>query len=184
MLIHPAEARCESANNIQAPVRPDNRLESQGPIDQIAGPLGTDSTRSHEIKVDKNYRLLNSDESHGFLDCVVSDSKTACRFSNCETDAHYNLVRFLPLPPSKAIWRYRGVEPMMVSVIGFREGSGTISQPSTCLLKAMGFFNVSTMQCSTRMDIESLGVLERTTQAVCSKVKSMADISSKIRIIS
>jgi hypothetical protein len=67
MLIHPAEARCESANNIQATVRPDNRLESQGPIDQIAGPLGTDSTRSHEIKVDKNYRLLNSDESHAGL---------------------------------------------------------------------------------------------------------------------
>ena len=42
MLIHPAEARCESANNIQATVRPDNRLESQGPIDQIAGPLGTE----------------------------------------------------------------------------------------------------------------------------------------------
>jgi hypothetical protein len=67
MLIHPAEARCESANNIQATVRPDNRLESQGPIDQIAGPLGTDSTRSHEIKVDKNYRLLNSDETHAGL---------------------------------------------------------------------------------------------------------------------
>jgi hypothetical protein len=67
MLIHPAEARCESANNIQATVRPDNRLESQGPIDQIAGPLRTDSTRSHEIKVDKNYRLLNSDESHAGL---------------------------------------------------------------------------------------------------------------------
>ena len=34
--------------------------------------------------------------------------------------------------------------------------------------------------CSTRTDTELLGVLERTTQTVCSKVKSMADISSKI----
>ena len=67
MLIHPAEARCESANNIQATVGPDNRLESQGTIDQIARPLGTDSMRSHEIKIDKNYRLLNSDESHAGL---------------------------------------------------------------------------------------------------------------------
>jgi len=67
MLIHPAEARCESVNNIQTTVRPDNRLESQGTIDQIAKPLGTDSMRSHEIKIDKNYRLLNSDESHAGL---------------------------------------------------------------------------------------------------------------------
>src|SRR6478735_4595172 len=42
----------------------------------------------------------------------VSDSNFACRFSNCETDSHYNLVCFLPLPPSKAIWRYCGVESM------------------------------------------------------------------------
>ena len=47
---------------------------------------------------------------------------------------------------------------------------------STCLLKAMGFFNVSTIHCSTRTDTELLGVLERTTQTVCSEVKSMADI--------
>ena len=67
MLIHPAEARCESVNNIQTTVRPDDRLESQGTIDQIAKPLGTDSMRSHEIKIDKNYRLLNSDESHAGL---------------------------------------------------------------------------------------------------------------------
>jgi len=67
MLIHPAEARCESANNIQATVRPDNRLESQGTTDQIARPLERDSMHSHEIKIDKNYRLLNSDESHAGL---------------------------------------------------------------------------------------------------------------------
>jgi hypothetical protein len=64
MLIHPAEARCDSANNIQPTVRVDSRLESQGSIDQIARPLKTGSTRSHEIKIDKSYRLLNSDESH------------------------------------------------------------------------------------------------------------------------
>jgi len=67
MLIHPAEARCESANNIQATVPPDNRLESQRTIDQIARPLERDSMHSHEIKIDKNYRLLNSDESHAGL---------------------------------------------------------------------------------------------------------------------
>src|SRR5262249_39567190 len=63
-LIHPAEARCESANNIQPTVRLDNRTESGATIDQIAKPLKTDSMRSHEIKIDNNYRLLNSDESH------------------------------------------------------------------------------------------------------------------------
>src|SRR5262245_14175167 len=67
MLVYPAEARCESANNIQATVRPDNRLESQGAIDQIVTTLKTDPLRSHEIKIDKNYRLLNSDESHAGL---------------------------------------------------------------------------------------------------------------------
>jgi hypothetical protein len=59
MLVHPAEARGESANSIQ--------VESQGTIDQIARPLNTDPMRSHEIKIDKNYRLLNSDESHAGL---------------------------------------------------------------------------------------------------------------------
>jgi hypothetical protein len=62
MLIHPAEARRESANNIQAAVRLDSRLESQG--DQIAPPLKTDSMRAHEIKIDKSDRLLNSDDNH------------------------------------------------------------------------------------------------------------------------
>src|SRR5262245_53884388 len=64
MLIHPAEARGESANNIQATVRLDSRLESKGAIDQIATPRKTDWMGCHEIKIDKNYRLLNSDESH------------------------------------------------------------------------------------------------------------------------
>jgi hypothetical protein len=64
MLIHPTEARGDSDNNIQPTVRVDSRLESQGSIDQIARPLKTGSTRSHEIKIDKSYRLLNSDESH------------------------------------------------------------------------------------------------------------------------
>jgi len=67
MLVHPAEARGESANNIQATVRLDNRLDPQGTIDQIATPLKTDCMRSHEIKIDKNYRLLNSDGSHAGL---------------------------------------------------------------------------------------------------------------------
>jgi hypothetical protein len=67
MLIHPAEARCDSANNIQAAVRLDNRLGSQGTIDQIARPLKTDPVHSHEIKIDKSYRLLNSDEGHSGL---------------------------------------------------------------------------------------------------------------------
>ena len=64
MLVHPVDAHRDSANNIQATVRPDNRLESEETIDQIAPPLKTDWMRSHEIKIDKNYRLLNSDESH------------------------------------------------------------------------------------------------------------------------
>jgi hypothetical protein len=64
MLVHPAEARGESANNIQATVRLDNKLDPQGTIDQIATPLKPDWMRSHEIKIDKNYRLLNSNESH------------------------------------------------------------------------------------------------------------------------
>jgi len=64
MLIHPAEARGESANNIQPTVRLDNRLESQETVDQIATPRNPDWMRSHEIKIDKNYRLLNSNESH------------------------------------------------------------------------------------------------------------------------
>jgi hypothetical protein len=66
MLIQPTEARGESANNIQTTVRLDNGLESQGTIDQTR-PLNTGSMRSHEIKIDKNYRLLNSDESHAGL---------------------------------------------------------------------------------------------------------------------
>jgi len=64
MLIHPAEARRDSANNIQPTVRMDNRLESRATIDQIARPLKTGLMRSHEIKIDKSDRLLNSDESH------------------------------------------------------------------------------------------------------------------------
>ena len=67
ILNNPAEARCESANSIQATVRLDNRLESQGAIGHTATALKTDPVRSHEIKVDKNYRLLNSDESHAGL---------------------------------------------------------------------------------------------------------------------
>ena len=65
MLIHPAETRGESANNIQTTVL-DNGLETQGTIDQTR-PLNTGSMRSHEIKIDKNYRLLNSDDSHAGL---------------------------------------------------------------------------------------------------------------------
>src|SRR5262245_9087613 len=64
MLVHPVEAHRDSANNIQATVRPDNRLESQETIDQMATPRNPDWIRSHEIKIDKNYRLLNSNESH------------------------------------------------------------------------------------------------------------------------
>jgi len=66
MLIQPAEAHGESANNIQTTVRLDNGLESQGTIDQTR-PLNTGLMRSHEIKIDKNHRLLNSDESHAGL---------------------------------------------------------------------------------------------------------------------
>ena len=62
-LIHPAEAHCES----QATIRLDNRPESQGTIDQITTTLKTDSIRSHEIKIDKSYRLLNSDDNHAGL---------------------------------------------------------------------------------------------------------------------
>src|SRR5262249_26227572 len=62
MLIHPVEARRESANNIQAAVRLDNRLESQR--DQIAPPLKTNSMRAHEIKIDKSDRFLNSEDNH------------------------------------------------------------------------------------------------------------------------
>jgi hypothetical protein len=67
MLVHPAEAHGESANNIQATVRRDNRLDPQGTIDQIATPLKADWMRSHEIEIDKNYRLLNSDGGHAGL---------------------------------------------------------------------------------------------------------------------
>ena len=66
MLIHSAETRGESANNIQTTVRLDNGFEAQGTIDQTRL-LTTGSMRSHEIKIDKNYRLLNSDESHAGL---------------------------------------------------------------------------------------------------------------------
>jgi hypothetical protein len=66
MLIQPAEAHGESANNIQTTVRLDNGLESQGTIDQTR-PLKAGLMRSHEIKIDKNHRLLNSDESHAGL---------------------------------------------------------------------------------------------------------------------
>jgi hypothetical protein len=66
MLIHPAETRGESANNIQTTVRLDNGFEAQGTIDQTRL-LTTGSVRSHEIKIDKNYRLLNSDDSHAGL---------------------------------------------------------------------------------------------------------------------
>ena len=62
-LIHPAEAHCES----QATVRLDNRPESQGTIDQITTTLKTDSICSHEIKIDKSYRLLDSDDNHAGL---------------------------------------------------------------------------------------------------------------------
>jgi len=62
-LIHPAEAHCES----QATIRLDNRPESQGTIDQIDTTLKTDSICSHEIKIDKSYRLLDSDDNHAGL---------------------------------------------------------------------------------------------------------------------
>jgi hypothetical protein len=62
-LIHPAEAHCES----QATIRVDNRPESQGTIDQIDTTLKTDSICSHEIKIDKSYRLLDSDDNHAGL---------------------------------------------------------------------------------------------------------------------
>ena len=62
-LIHPEEAHCKS----QATVRPDNRPESQGTIDQITTILKTDSICSHEIKIDKSYRLLDSDDNHAGL---------------------------------------------------------------------------------------------------------------------
>jgi hypothetical protein len=60
--IHPAEAHCES----QATVRLDNRPEARGTIDQITT-LETDSICSHEIKIDKSYRLLDSDNNHAGL---------------------------------------------------------------------------------------------------------------------
>src|SRR5215813_5293910 len=87
MLIHPAEARGESANNIQ-PVRLDNRLESQGTIDQIATPRNPDWMRSHEIKIDKNYRLLNSDESHTVIVTALVASTLFALFA----------ITALPLP--------------------------------------------------------------------------------------
>ena len=62
-LIHPAEAHCES----QATIRLDNRPESQGTIDQITTTLKTDSICPHEIKIDKSYRLLDSDDNHAGL---------------------------------------------------------------------------------------------------------------------
>jgi hypothetical protein len=61
-LIHPEEAHYES----QATVRPDNRPESQT-IDQITTILKTDSICSHEIKIDKSYRPLDSDDNHAGL---------------------------------------------------------------------------------------------------------------------
>ena len=61
-LIHPEEAHYES----QATVRPDNRPESQT-IDQITTILKTDSICSHEIQIDKSYRLLDSDDNHAGL---------------------------------------------------------------------------------------------------------------------
>ena len=61
-LIHPEEAHYES----QATVRPDNRPESQT-TDQITTILKTDSICSHEIKIDKSYRLLDSDDNHAGL---------------------------------------------------------------------------------------------------------------------
>ena len=61
--IHPAKAHCES----QATVRLDNRPESQGTIDQITTTLKTDSICSHEIQIDKSYRLLDSDDNHAGL---------------------------------------------------------------------------------------------------------------------
>ena len=61
-LIHPAEAHCES----QATVRLDNRPEARGTIDQITT-LETDSICSHEIKIDKSYRLSDSDDNHAGL---------------------------------------------------------------------------------------------------------------------
>ena len=61
-LIHPEEAHYES----QATVRPDNRPESQT-IDQITTTLKTDSICSHEIKIDKSYRPLDSDDNHAGL---------------------------------------------------------------------------------------------------------------------
>jgi hypothetical protein len=62
-LIHPAEAHCES----QATVRLDNRPEPRGTIDQITTTLETDSICSHEIKIDKSYRLSDSDDNHAGL---------------------------------------------------------------------------------------------------------------------
>ena len=88
MLIHPAEARGESANNIQPTVRLDNRLESQGTIDQIATPRKTDWMGSHEIKIDKNYRLLNSDESHTVIVTALVASTIFALFA----------ISALPLP--------------------------------------------------------------------------------------
>ena len=61
-LIHPEEAHYES----QATVRPDNRPESQT-IDQITTILKTNSICSHEIKIDKSYRPLDSDDNHAGL---------------------------------------------------------------------------------------------------------------------
>ena len=44
----------------------------------------------------------------------------------------------------------------------YGKGSATMSRPpSTCLPKAMGFSNVSTIHCSTRTDTELLGALDR-----------------------
>jgi hypothetical protein len=62
-LIHPAEPHCKS----QATVRLDNRPEPRGTIDQITTTLETDSICSHEIKIDKSYRLSDSDDNHAGL---------------------------------------------------------------------------------------------------------------------
>ena len=62
-LNHPAEAHCES----QATVRLDNRPEPPGTIDQITTTVKTDSICSHEIQIDKSYRLLDSDDNHAGL---------------------------------------------------------------------------------------------------------------------
>ena len=62
-LIHPEEAHYES----QATVRPDNRPESRERSIKSPRILKTDSICSHEIKIDKSYRPLDSDDNHAGL---------------------------------------------------------------------------------------------------------------------